>query len=276
MTNETPESRYAQVGDLSIHYVEIGEGEPLVMLHGTGPGASGWSNFRLNAPGFADRFRVIIPDLPRYGKSTKTPITGPRLTVLSGIIAGFLDAIGVERAHFIGNSMGGQVAMKLAIDHPTRVGKLIVLGSPPLRASSMAPWPAEGIRHIEAYYKGEGPTVAKMRALLQTLVFDHSFVTDEVVQDRFAASTDPETIAANTGPMWEKENLEGQLDRLTAPVLIIWGQDDRAAPLDLAIRLLRELPDARLVVFSRCGHWAQVEHQAEFDAVSRTFLTASS
>jgi pimeloyl-ACP methyl ester carboxylesterase len=74
--------------------------------------------------------------------------------------------------------------------------------------------------------------------------------------------------------MWEKESLEGQLGRLTAPVLIVWGQDDRAAPLDVALRMVRELPDARLVIFSKCGHWAQVEHAAEFNALVATFLSA--
>jgi pimeloyl-ACP methyl ester carboxylesterase len=95
-----PESRFADVGDLSIHYREVGEGAPLVMLHGTGPGASGWSNFRLTVPAFADDYRVIVPDLPRYGQSSKVPIQGPRLTVLSKVILGFLDRVGVERAHF--------------------------------------------------------------------------------------------------------------------------------------------------------------------------------
>ena len=267
-----PESRFAEVDGLRIHYREVGTGAPVVMLHGTGPGASGWSNFRLTVPAFAADYRVIVPDLPRYGQSSKVPITGPRLTVLSGIIRGFLDQVGVDRAHFIGNSMGGQVDMKLAIDHPDRVGRLVAIGSPPLRASAMAPSPAEGIRLIEAYYKGSGPSLDKMRSLLQAIVFDQRFLSEEIIRDRFEASVDPETIAANAGPMWEKEDLEGQLGRLTAPVLLIWGQDDRFAHLDIALRMVREMSDARLLVFSRCGHWAQVEHAAEFNSAVRTFL----
>jgi pimeloyl-ACP methyl ester carboxylesterase len=242
------------------------------MLHGTGPGASGWSNFRLTVPAFSDRHRVIVPDLPRYGRSSKVPIVGPRLTVLSGIIAGFFEAIGIERADIIGNSMGGQVACKLAIDRPELVRRLVLIGSPPLGPSAMGPSPAEAIRLIEGYYSGSGPSPEKMRELLETLVYDRSYVTDDAVRARYEASIDPATIAANAGPKWEKESLEGQLGRLTAPVLIVWGQDDRAAPLDIALRMVRELPDGRLVVFSRCGHWAQVEHAAEFNAIVRTFL----
>jgi 2-hydroxy-6-oxonona-2,4-dienedioate hydrolase/4,5:9,10-diseco-3-hydroxy-5,9,17-trioxoandrosta-1(10),2-diene-4-oate hydrolase len=264
--------RTVRVGDLDISYDDIGSGPPLVMLHGTGPGASGWSNFRVTVPAFADRYRVIVPDLPRYGKSSKVPIRGPRLTVLSGILAQFFEAIGISGAHIIGNSMGGQTAMKLAIDRPDLVGKLVVMGSPPLGPSAMSPSPSEAIRLIEAYYKGTGPSLEKMRQLLSAMVYDQSLLTDEVVQARYESSIDPEVIEANKGPKWEIESLEGQLGRLTAPVLVVWGQDDRAAPLDVGIRMVRELPNARLVLFSRCGHWAQVERAAEFNALAATFF----
>jgi 2-hydroxy-6-oxonona-2,4-dienedioate hydrolase/4,5:9,10-diseco-3-hydroxy-5,9,17-trioxoandrosta-1(10),2-diene-4-oate hydrolase len=253
--------RTARVGEVDISYDDIGSGPPLVMLHGTGPGASGWSNFRLTIPAFADRYRVIVPDLPRYGKSSKVPIRGPRLTVLSGIMAGFFEAIGVSGANIIGNSMGGQTAMKLAIDRPDLVRRLVVMGSPPLGPSAMGPSPSEAIRLIEGYYKGSGPSLEKMRQLLSAMVYDQSLLTDEVIE-------------ANKGPKWEIESLEGQLGRLTAPVLIVWGQDDRAAPLDVGIRMVRELPNARLVLFSRCGHWAQVERASEFNALVATFLDA--
>ncbi len=275
-TVSAPAPSTVRVGDLDIAYHEVGSGPPLLMLHGTGPGASGWSNFRLTAPAFADGYRVIVPDLPRYGRSSKVPITGPRLTVLSGVIAGLCEALGVSATNIIGNSMGGQVAMKLAIDRPELVRRLTVIGSPPLGPSAMGPSPAEAIRLIEGYYRGSGPSIDKMRQLLTTLVYDPSLVTDEVVQERYASSVSPETIEANKGPMWEKETLEGQLGRLTAPVLIVWGQDDRAAPLDVALRMVRELPDARLLVFSRCGHWAQVEHRGEFNRVVRDFFDAES
>lgn len=273
-TLDAPRATVVRVGELDIAYHEVGSGPPLIMLHGTGPGASGWSNFRLTVPAFVDRYRVIVPDLPRYGRSSKVPITGPRLTVLSGVLARFFEAVGVAAASIIGNSMGGQVAMKVAIDRPELVRRLVVIGSPPLGGSAMGPTPAEAIRLIEGYYKGSGPSLEKMRQLLSSLVFDQRFITDAIVQERYQASIDPEVIRANAGPMWERETLEGQLGRLAAPVLIVWGQDDRAAPLDIALRMVRELPDARLHVFSRCGHWAQVEHAAEFNRVVGTFLDA--
>jgi 4,5:9,10-diseco-3-hydroxy-5,9,17-trioxoandrosta-1(10),2-diene-4-oate hydrolase len=115
-----------------------------------------------------------------------------------------------------------------------------------------------------------------MRQLLSSLVYDQGLITDDVVRERYESSVSPETIEANKGPMWERETLEGQLGRLRAPVLIVWGQDDRAGPLDVALRMVRELPDARLLVFSRCGHWAQVEHEHEFNRVVRSFFEMES
>jgi pimeloyl-ACP methyl ester carboxylesterase len=138
----------------------------------------------------------------------------------------------------------------------------------------MSPSPSEAIRLIEGYYKGSGPSLEKMRQLLSAMVYDQSLLTDEVVQARYESSIDPAVIEANKGPKWEIESLEGQLGRLGAPVLIVWGQDDRAAPLDIGIRMVRELPNARLMLFSRCGHWAQVERASEFNALVATFLDA--
>lgn len=271
---EAPEGRAVRVGELEIFYRELGAGPPLLMLHGTGPGASGWANFSSTAEAFADRYRVIVPDLPRYGRSSKIAIAGPRLTVLSRHVDGFLEAISADRVHVIGNSMGGQVAMKLAIDRPERVDRLVVMGSPPLGPSVMGPSPAESIRLIEAYYKGDGPSRDKMRQLIRSMVYDPRFATDERIEERYLASIDPEVIAANAGPAWEKETLEGQLDRLTSPVLVVWGQDDRAASLDVGLRLVRQLPNGRMVVFSHCGHWAHIERAAEFNALVGTFLAA--
>ena len=271
-TQTLPPGELVSAGDVQIFYREVGQGKPLLLLHGTGPGSSGWSNFAATAQAFADRYRVIVPDLPRYGQSSKVPITGPRLTVLSGYIATFLEAIGAERANIIGNSMGGQVAMKLALDRPQAVNRLVVIGSPPLGPSIMGPSPAESIRLIEGYYKGEGPSPDKMRQLLRSLVYDATYVTDELVEARYQASIDPEVIAANAAPAWEKETLEGQLERLETPILIVWGQDDRGAPLDVGLRMVRQLPNARLLLFSRCGHWAHVEHAAEFNRTVASFI----
>src|SRR5205085_10054779 len=114
--DETSTSRFVQAGGVRMHYNEVGSGPPVIMLHGTGPGASSWSNFARNVEAFASSFRALLVDMPQYGKSDKVVIEGGRLTYTANVLKDMLDALGIGKAHFVGNSMGGQVAMKLAID----------------------------------------------------------------------------------------------------------------------------------------------------------------
>jgi pimeloyl-ACP methyl ester carboxylesterase len=274
ITVEQATGRFVVADGIRIHYGDVGSGEPVVLLHGAGPGATAWSNFRANVDDLARSHRLLLPDLPRFGRSDKPRTTVPRLDFLSTSIASFLDAVGVQRAHFIGNSLGGQAALKLAIDHPERVGRLVVIGSNAISWSIFSPLPAEGVRHIAGYYGGEGPSPAKMRTVLESLVYDTSRITDDLVAERYAASVDPEIVAVNREGHWPRQSLDAELARLKAPTLIVWGQDDRASPLDAALTMLRLIPDARLHVFNRCGHWAQVERAAEFDRLVLDFFAA--
>ena len=263
---------FAQAGAVRIHYGEAGTGHPVICLHGTGPGADAWTNFRLNAGALAEHHRTLLVDLPRFGRSEKVVVKGPRLDYLSGAIRDFLDALGIERAHFVGNSMGGQVALKLAIDTPERVGRMVLVAPAPISHSVFAPMPTETVRMIADYYAGEGPSYEKMRLLMRSLVYDPASLSEEVVRARYQASVDPETIAANKGPHWAHQSLEHELDRVRCPVLLVWGQDDRASPLDHALVMLRKMPQARLHVFGRCGHSVQLEHPTEFNRLALDFL----
>jgi 2-hydroxy-6-oxonona-2,4-dienedioate hydrolase len=270
--SEEATSKYAQIGDVQIHYNEVGTGEPLICLHGAGPGASSWSNFRTNIDAFSDKYRTILWDMPQYGKSTKLVIEGPRLTYVSGILRQFMDQLGIERARFVGNSMGGQVAIKLAIDAPERVEKLVVIGSTPVGQSLFCPMPLEGIKMIGNYYKGEGPSLEKMRTLIQTLLFDSSFLNDEVLQERYQATLDPETMRVMREQPASREDLADQLHKVACPALIVWGMDDRFGALDIGLLMLRRFQNANMHIFSKCGHWAQVEHADEFNSLVLDFM----
>ena len=193
--SEASTSKYAMAGDVKIHYNEIGTGPAIICLNGAGPGASSWSNFQHNVEAFARDHRVLLVDMPQYGKSAKIPIAYPKLTNLARIMRDFMDAIGLEKAHFVGNSFGGQAALKTAIDYPDRVGHLVMIGSAPVSYSLFSPQPVEGVKLIGGYYKDGGPSIEKMRKVLTTLVFDASRITDEVVRERYEASIDPETVA---------------------------------------------------------------------------------
>ena len=263
---------FAQAGDVRIHYGDAGEGHPVICLHGTGPGANAWANFRLNAGALADHHRALLVDLPRFGRSEKVVVRGPRLDYLSGVIRAFMDALGIARAHFVGNSMGGQAAIKVAIDAPERVGRMVLVAPAPIGHSVFAPMPTETVRMIADYYAGAGPSYEKMRLLMRSLVYDPASLSEAAIRERYEASIAPEVVAANKGPHWAHQSLEHELDRARCPTLLVWGQDDRASPLDHGLVMLRKMPQARLHVFARCGHSVQLEHPEEFNRLTLDFL----
>src|SRR5262245_27293818 len=217
-----PEGKLVEAGGLTIHYHEFGDGPPVIGLHGGGPGATGWSNFRLNIPAFSAGHRFMPVDMPQFGRSSRVPLNGPRLTRTAAVLDAFMDAIGLEVADFVGNSMGGQAAMRLAIDAPKRVRRLVLIGSTPVPYSAMQPQPLEGIKLLRTYYSGEGPSVDKMRRIMQALVSDQSLVTDDAVRERYEASTEPELLAMHkAGNLFEQENLLAELDRIGCPTLLV-------------------------------------------------------
>ena len=269
------ESKFVTVEGLRIHYQEVGEGEPLICIHGAGPGASSESNFKNNTPVLSETFRVILYDMPQFGRSEKVVIEEGRLTFNARVLNGFMDEIGVERANFLGNSMGGQAAIKLAIDYPHRVERLAFIGSTPTGHSVFNPQPLEGIKMIAGYYKGDGPSREKMKALVETLLYDSSFVTEDVLEERYQASIEPETLELYTKrqkPL-PRQDLLFELPRIEAKTLIIWGLDDRFGALDVGLNVLRSIPAARMHIFSQCGHWAQVEHADEFNRLTLDFFS---
>ena len=137
------------------------------------PGANSQSNFRRNVDALAARFRVILYDMPQFGKSEKVAIDEGRLGFNARVLDAFMAEVGIDRADFIGNSMGGQVALKLALDQPGRVNRLVVIGAGAVNRSVFTPLPIEGVKMISDYYKGEGPTMEKLRKLLETIVLRH-------------------------------------------------------------------------------------------------------
>jgi pimeloyl-ACP methyl ester carboxylesterase len=271
--SEAASSRFVQLRALRIHYHDLGTGAPVIFLHGAGPGATGWGNFLPNIEAFAERRRVLLVDLPQFGKSDMTAIDGPRLSFGATVIRDFMDALGLGRAAIVGNSFGGQIAIKTAIDYPERVTALAIIGSAPVAQSLFCPMPVEGVKMMATYYREDGgPTIEKMRRYLQTMLFDQSMVTDELVARRFEASIDPELIRLNTGPVAPRQDLTAEFARVQAPSLIFWGMDDRFGALDVGLLMLRSFQNAQMHIFNRCGHWAQVEYADECNELMLSFF----
>jgi len=261
-----------------LHYYEAGDGEPVVMLHGGGPGASAWSNFGRNLPVFAEKYRTLIVDQPGFGSSDKSQVTSQYFTFSADALLKLLDEVGVARAHLVGNSLGGGTAVRFALRYPDRAGRLVLMAPGGLGLNVFAPDPTEGIKRLYQFAAPPGPSKEKLAAFLRTLVYDQSLVTDELVDERFEAASDPETLRAmaSMGASFASDPEEGMLyreaHRLRQRVLLIWGREDRVNPLDGALVALKLIPRAQLHVFGRCGHWAQLEKFAEFNRLAMDFL----
>ncbi len=263
---------------VGLHYYEAGAGEPVVMLHGGGPGASAWSNFGPNLPEFAKQYRTLLVDQPGFGQSDKPEITSQYFTFSATALVRLLDGLGIERVHVVGNSLGGGTAVRFALDHPDRAGRLVLMAPGGLGLNVFAPDPTEGVKRLYRFGAPPGPSREKLAEFLRTLVYDQSLVTDELVAARYETASTPESLRAmaSMGASFAMDPEAGMLwreaYRLRQRVLLIWGREDRVNPIDGALVALKLIPRAQLHVFGRCGHWAQLEKFAEFNRLAMDFI----
>lgn len=262
---------------LQLHYNDVGQsGQVVVMLHGSGPGASGWANFHRNIEPLVDAgYRVILLDCPGWSKSDTIVSTGSRSDLNARCLKGVLDALNIAKVHIIGNSMGGHSAVGFALANPEMVDKLILMGGGTGGPSAIVPMPAEGIKLIGALYRD--PTVENLKRMMNVFVYDSSSLTEELYQQRLAnilARRDHLENFVKSAQINPKQfsDYGARLHEIKARTLIIWGRDDRFVPLDIGLRLLWGIPNSEFHVFSQCGHWAQWEHAEVFNNMVQDFL----
>ena len=264
-------------GDHRIHYHEAGTGTALVLLHGSGPGVSGWSNFRGNFPVFAERFRTVLMDMPGFGKSERPEFDRAYPRVAADALARLLDALGIDKAHLLGNSMGGYVALEFALAYPDRVGRLVLMGPGGLAVNILGPEQSEGARRLGEFMMA--PSKKAMEAWVDTMVANKAVVDDALIEERLANAQAPGALESamaifmSLGQHPEPIPLWARLKEMKAPTLVTWGRDDRMLPVEGSLLGFRQLPNAELHIFSKCGHWAQVERKDDFERVAIEFLT---
>jgi pimeloyl-ACP methyl ester carboxylesterase len=260
----------------SIAYYERGAGEPFVLLHGGGPGASGWSNFRGNVGDFEGSYRVILPDLPGFGDSELTTDAGRSYLVeASTAVVGLIEGLGLGPIALLGNSLGGAVAARLAIEHPNLVSRLVLMGAAGARSSLFTPSPMEGVKLLMSYYPD--PTYERMRSLVRAFVYDDSDpIYDQIAQSRYEASLEPKRVSGyrRVSDHRYPPNVltRDDLSQVRCPTMLIWGRDDRFVGVDDALSFLAGINDARLLLLPKCGHWVQAERPAAFAAHLNAFL----
>ncbi len=262
---------YDVVGGYRIHINEVGAGEPVVFLHGSGPGASGASNFRDNIAAFvAAGYRVILPDMIGYGASSKPEGVDYTLQLFTDTLYDALTQHGLTHAHLIGNSLGGGVAIQLSLDHRQFADRLVLM-APGCIEEQAEYFKMPGIAKMVSGFGGPDFNLDEQRRLISNLVHPDFApkIADALVEERFAvARTQPKDVLARM----RTPNLGPRLGALTQPIFVLWGENDEFCSVRGAQMFLDQCADIRVMTFGRTGHWVQVERAAAFNAHVCAFL----
>jgi 4,5:9,10-diseco-3-hydroxy-5,9,17-trioxoandrosta-1(10),2-diene-4-oate hydrolase len=267
-----PVAKDATVFSYKIHYLEAGRGEPVILLHGSGGEGARWMP---QIEALSKEFRVIAPDHIGFGQSDK-PMTTYHSGVFAGFIVGFMKTIGVQRATFIGQSLGAAVALDLAVHHPDKVHRLVLVDGGGFRSPNDPPrsppdWHARQIANAG--------TLAESREYLEKLYYDHKFVTDELVEHNLFLGLRSGYTAESA--QWAAERglggvTEAEVRGIAAPTLLVWGANDPLSPLPTAEKLNGAIKGSRKVVFEKAGHYPFLEHADKFNVLVLEFLRAPS
>jgi len=266
--------RSVRAFELQTNYLDAGSehaggGESIILLHGSGPGVSAWTNWRRVLPALADRWRVYAPDMAGFGHTERRDDVVYDIKFWVKHLLGFMDALGVERAHLIGNSFGGSLALAAALRFPERFGRLVLMGTP---CGKFAMTPG-----LKAGWNYE-PSLEQMRAVMALFPYDPAIISDDLVRERYETSLIP---GAQEGlrKLLVKPNDAGEtplsgmpedaVAKLVHPTLILQGREDRVIPVELGLRLAQNIPNAEFHLFGHCGHWVQAERFEAFVALTR-------
>lgn len=273
-TMHTPNPEVAKsvvANDIRTNVHDVGQGPPVLLIHGSGPGVTAWANWRLVMPELAKQARVIAPDMVGFGYTDRPEGQRYDMDAWVAQAVGLLDALGIEQTDLVGNSFGGALALALAIRHPKRVRRLVLMGSVgvtfPITPGLDAVW-------------GYSPSLDNMRGLLDIFAYDRGLVSDELARLRYEASIRPgfqESFAAMfpaPRQRWVDAMASAEQDIRALPhdTLIVHGREDQVIPLSNSLTLSQWIARSQLHVYGQCGHWTQIEHAARFARLVGNFL----
>ena len=276
------DGRLVRVGARDIHTVITGSGPKLVLLHGGGPGASGVANWTRNIAALAEHFTLVIPDLPGYGRSTKRIDHDDPFGDLAAAVGGLLDELEIPAAHLVGNSYGGGAALRLALDRPDRVDRMVLNG--PGGIGTTRALPTRGLNQLLDYYGGDGPSRQKMATFIrESLVARGDQVSDEIIDGRYQDSLDPEVMAnpplrrpsGKNAPrtLWRMDlTRDKRLAECEVPTLVIWGVKDAVNRPSGGPRLAHTMRNCSCFLAANVGHWVQYEAPELFNTMTIDFL----
>lgn len=277
---ETLRELSTERGMLRYHEAGAPDAPPLLLLHGSGPGVTGWRNFSANLPLLSQHFRCLILEFPGFGVSD--PVDLHPMAAAMPAVGAFLDGLGLDQVDIIGNSMGGIVGGRFAMEQPDRVRRLVTVGG--LGKNVLSPAPGEGIQLLMDFT--DDPTRERLVQWLNSMVFNRDMVTDELIEARWEQATEPSTLKAarmmySRAAMSALDKFQAKspeppywanFHKIKARTLITWGRDDRVSPVDMMLLPMRTIPDVEVHVFPNCGHWVMIEQKAAWEAAVLAFL----
>lgn len=272
MGADNPEIAHAiETGGFSTNFHDQGEGFPLLLVHGSGPGVSAWANWRGVIPALAKAHRVVAPDMVGFGFTERPSDFHYCLDNWVAQLIALMDKLDIDQADIIGNSFGGAVALATCIKHPERVRKLVLMGSVGI-SFALSP----GLDAVWGYT----PSVENMRQLMDLFAWDRTLVNDELAALRYQASIRPgvqESYASmfpSPRQRWVDAlaSDESDIRAIRKATLIIHGRNDQVIPLATSLTLGEWIEGAELHVFGHCGHWTQIEKNQRFIELVTAFL----
>lgn len=263
------DSQYVKIGDLEVHYYAIGSGPPAILLHGLGGSAQDWSD---NIPALSSACTIYALDLPGFGMSPPpTRAIDYSLEYAARLVRAFVDLLGLEPVLLVGNSMGGGISLKFAIDHPERLTGLVIGNAAGL--GKEIPWSLR-LLSLPGAARLALPFVSRrlVRQTWESMFVDPTHVTDARVEFTWQWIQRPEIKRSlarayrNAATLCgQKDILLPQLEKISCPALILWGADDEVLPVSHAHRAQQLIADSSLHVFADCGHIPQIEQAAQFN-----------
>lgn len=255
-------------GELT-HYHDLGEGTPILFLHGSGTGVTAAANWWLNLPQLSEHGRCIAIDSIGYGQTIAAEDVEYGIKEWVRHAVRVLDALGIEKTWIVGNSLGGWLAFQFALDYPERLLGIVSMGT-------------GGAKLTKALKGHSNPNLSEegIRETLELFVVNKDLVTDDLVKLRYQSALNDtasdrlkEVVAARDRDRTEMPLDFERLAKLDIPVLLIHGMQDHVIPVSRTWELLNTIPHADAHVFSQCGHWSQVERADEFNEVVSSYIS---
>lgn len=260
--------------DTNVHIIGDPKTQPVVFLiHGSGPGVTAFANWRLTMPDLAQHFCVVAPDIVGFGYTARPEGFQYSMAQWTAHLLALMDELGIQQADVVGNSFGGGLAAALAVEHPERLRRLVLMGAvvAPQRISP-------GLDAVWGYQ----PSVENMQHLLGLFAYDQSLLGDDLAELRYQASIRPGVQEAFSSmfPAPRQQGVDGltqpyaAIEQIPHRTLIVHGRDDKVIPVQGSYDLHGLIKDSQLHVFGQCGHWTQIEKTAEFNRMVIDFLLA--